>query len=282
MKKNILVIIGILLLSGCSKNSNSSSLIYTNTSNKISSLSSNTDSNNSNNSNNTNKESNSSNNIDYSKFDTSLIGTWYVHSSWTGLLEINTPIIIKDTYEVQIYNVDFSYIGIYENFEGTCLFENSNGSMKFIASSDEEGVLDWGLFDSLGNQDIGVARVEKHVSGIAYSYEGQEWPINQIKEFMGTTLDLPIYKHDYYYLFTGLSQVYDDAKYCMIDLYGVTTTARDDYIKLLEDNGYVFEELNSSFYQGYDETKTYAIKLSQNENNMCIFVYYYNTLYKKN
>lgn len=276
MKKNILVIIGILLLSGCSKNNNSSSLIYTNTSSKISSLSSNTDSNN------TNKEYNSSNNIDYSKFDKSLIGTWYVHSSWTGLLEINTPIIIKDTYEVQIYNVDFSYIGIYENFEGTCLFENSNGSMKFIASSDEEGVLDWGLFDSLGNQDIGVARVEKHVSGIAYSYEGQEWPINQIKEFMGTTLDLPIYKHDYYYLFTGLSQVYDDAKYCMIDLYGVTTTARDDYIKLLEDNGYVFEELNSSFYQGYDETKTYAIKLSQNENNMCIFVYYYNTLYEKN
>lgn len=279
MKQNILVIIGILLLSGCSKNSNSSSLIYTNTSNKISSLSSNTDSNNSNN---TNKESNSSNNIDYSKFDTSLIGTWYVHSSWTGLLEINTPIIIKDTYEVQIYNVDFSYIGIYENFEGTCLFENSNGSMKFIASSDEEGVLDWGLFDSLGNQDIGVARVEKHVSGIAYSYEGQEWPINQIKEFMGTTLDLPIYEHDYYYLFTGLSQVYDDAKYCMIDLYGVAPTARDDYIKLLEDNGYVFEELNSSFYQGYDGTKTYAIKLSQNENNMCIFVYYYNTLYEKN
>lgn len=277
MKNNgLMIAIGLLLLSGCTTNDNSSSL--------VSNISNSANSSNSEISSKVfsdiNQESTTaSNDIDYSKFDKNLVGIWYVHSSWAGLLEINTQIIIKDTYEVQIYNMEFSFVGIYENFDGACLFENASGSIKFIASSDEEGVLDWGLFDSIGNQDIGVARVEEHISGIAYSYEGEEWPIEQIKDFMGTSLDLPIYEHGYYYLFTGLSQVYDDEKYCMIDLYEVSSTAREDYTKILEDNGYVFEKSNSNFYQGYDETKTYAIKLSQYEDNMCIFIYYYSTLY---
>ena len=45
---------------------------------------------------------------------------------------------------------------------------------------------------------------------------------------------------------------------------------------------YVFEESNSNFYQGHDATKTYGIKLSQYEDNMCIFIYYYSTLYLHN
>ena len=140
-------------------------------------------------------------------------------------------------------------------------------------------MLDWGVFDSVGNQDIGVARKTEHVSGIQYSYEGTAWPMQQIKEFLETSLDLPVFSHSYYYLFTGYSQVYDDVKYCMIDLYGVSKTAREDYTLLLEQNGYTIDKSGMVFYQGYDSTQTYGIKLSQTDDNFCIFIYYYNTLY---
>lgn len=280
--KRIIKVLGLtLMLTACSLNGNSSSSSVSNL-NSISSFLSDTSIESSSilesESSNVLNES-SSQRIDYTKFDKNIIGTWYVHSNWMGILEINTQIVINEKYEAHIANLSFYYVGIYENFEDTALFETSDGGIKFIASSSEVGVLDWGIFDSVGNQDIGVARLEEHVSGIRYSYEGEKWPMPQIKEHLGTEKDLPIYEHDYYYLFTGYSQIYDDAAYCMIDLYGVNENAKENYSSLLTESGYVLDKKDSSFYIFYDEEKVYSIKLSQYDDNLCIFVYYYSTLY---
>ena len=102
--------------------------------------------------------------------------------------------------------------------------------------------------------------------------------MDKINEFLGTNGELPIFEHDYYYLFTGTSQLYEDI-YCMIDLYGVSSSAREDYTLELEQNGFVMDKNDPTFYMGYDENHIFAIRLKQYEDNLCIFVYYYSTFY---
>ena len=263
-----------LLVVGCN-NTNSSSSLNSSTTSESVSVSSTLSSTSS-----TSSESSSKNNIDYSLFDNNIIGTWYVHSAAQGVLNLNDVIVISDTYEATVRGIHFSFIGLYEGFEGACLFLSDKGTTQFIASSDEEGFLDWGIMDTQGNQDFGYAKNTEHVSGIQYSYEGTTWPMENIKAFLSTDLDIPVYEHDYYYLFTGTSQLYDDI-YCMIDLYGVSRDAIDDYTLELEDAGYVFTSKDITFFTAYDPTNTYTIRLSQSGDNMCIFVYYYSTFYNK-
>lgn len=285
MKKNLSLTCLILLLTSCNNiNSNSlsesSKLNSSSSSSEVVSTSSiNTISNSSSTSSILSSSSTSTNAIDYSLFDENIIGTWYVHSSAQGLLEINNQIIINSSYEATIFDIHFNFIGLYENFAGACLFLSDSGATQLIASSDEEGFLDWGIIDSQGNQDFGYAKKEEHVSGIQYSYEGEEWPIELIKEYLSIDKDIPVFEHNYYYLYTGTSQLYDDI-YCMIDIFGVSANARDSYALQLEEAGYVFTLKEGTFYDAYDEEKTYAIRLSQYDDNLCIFVYYYSTLYK--
>lgn len=221
----------------------------------------------------------SSNECDYSLFDDNIVGTWYVHQGMCGLANINDEIIIKDNYTATFMNIDFSYVGIYEGFEGTCLFRSAKGTVDFVASCDDKGNLDWSISDLIGNFDYGYASKEKHISGIPYSYEGTRWPIENIKDYLKTSVDIPAFDHTYYYLYTGVSALYNDDIYCMIDLYGVSNNAKEEYTSLLENNGYIFTRDSNSFNIGYDSTKTYAIKLSQNNDNFCIFVYYYKTIF---
>ena len=197
-----------------------------------------------------------------------------------GILDLNTEIIITNTYEATIQDIHFNFVGLYENYEGACLFESDSGVTKLIASTQEEGVLDWGIVDIQNNQDFGVARLEKHISGIAYSYEGENWPMDKIKEYLGTSKDIPIFEHNYYYLFTGISQLYDDSDYCMIDLFGVSENAREEYTQKLIDAGFVISKEDSTFYTGYDQDHIYAIRLKQYSDNLCIFLYHYSTFYK--
>ena len=217
--------------------------------------------------------------IDYSLFDENIVGTWYVHQSMMGLAYINEPIVIRDNYTATFLGVNFHFVGIYENFEDTCLFKSERGTVDFVASYGGEDTIDWAIVDTQGNQDWGFARNKEHVSGIQYSYEGTSWPMAQINEFLGTNKELPVFEHDYYYLFTGTSQLYDDI-YCMIDLYGVYEDARESYTLELESAGYVFSKDDSTFYTGYDPDHVFAIRLKQYEDNLCIFVYYYSTFYK--
>ena len=272
MVKKIIKTLGILaILCSCNNENNissSNSSLVSNSSSLIISESSNEGI----------SSSTSENAIDYSLFDEKLFGTWYVHSSWVGIFDLNTQIIIDKDYTVKVLNLNLSYVGVYENFEGTALFSNKSGSVKFIASSDEEGVLDWGVFDSVGNQDIGVARKTEHVSGIQYSYEGTQWPIDQINEYLSLNIFLPVYQHDYYYLYTGISQLKDQA-YCMIDLYGVSKKARENYTAILEEEGYTFSKDDPTFYTGCNDEKIIAIRLKQYEDNLCIFIYYYSAFY---
>lgn len=221
------------------------------------------------------------NEIDYSQFDERIIGTWYVHQSSMGLCDLNTPILIKDDYTAKFLGVDFSFKGVYENFEGTCLFQSEFGTVDFVVGLDDESNLDWAIVDINGNQDWGFAKKQEHVSGIPYSYEGKDWPMQLINEYLQIDEELPIFEHGYYYLYTGLSSLtnMENHKYCMIDLYGVQSNAREKYTQQLEQANFVMSRDNITFYQGYNQEKTIAIRISQNDGNMCIFVYYYSSLY---
>ncbi len=220
-----------------------------------------------------------SNGVDYSLFDEEIIGTWYVHQSMMGLAPINEVITINTNYTAFFLGVNFNFVGLYDGFEGTCLFKSTRGTVDFVVGYDGEGNIDWAIVDTQGNQDWGFAKKEEHVSGIQYSYEGTDWPMDKINEFLGTDGELPVFEHDYYYLYTGISQLYDDI-YCMIDLYGVEADARENYTLELENNGYEISKEDPTFYTGFDSTHTFTIRLKQYEDNLCIFVYYYDTFYK--
>ena len=70
-------------------------------------------------------ESSLGNSIDYSLFDESIVGTWYVHQSMMGLAYINEVITIRSNYTASFLGVNFSFVGMYEGFEGTCLFKST-------------------------------------------------------------------------------------------------------------------------------------------------------------
>lgn len=225
-------------------------------------------------------EENKTSEIDYTLFDENIIGTWYVHQSMMGLAYINEVITIRSNYTANFLGVDFNFVGIYEGFEGTCLFKSKKGTVDFVVGADDQGNIDWAIVDNQGNQDWGYAKKEAHVSGIQYSYEGTDWPMDKINEFLDINAALPVFEHDYYYLYTGTSQLYDDI-YCMIDLYGVDANAREDYTLELEEQGFTISKNDSTFYTGYDKDQTITIRLKQHEDNLCIFVYYFDTFYGK-
>lgn len=262
-KRNLLILLlGMLCSCGVDSSSNTNSLISEN-----SSLSSEVS-----------VETSNLNEVDYSLFDKAIVGTWYVHQSANGLASINDVIVIKDDYTASFLGLNFSFIGLYADFEGACLFESPKKTVNFIASYDGEGNLDWAIQDIEGNVDLGYASLKEHVSGIQYSYEGTQWPIDQINEYLSLNISLPVYQHDYYYLYTGISQLKDQA-YCMIDLYGVSKKARENYTAILEEEGYTFSKDDPTFYTGCNDEKIIAIRLKQYEDNLCIFIYYYSAFY---
>ncbi len=224
-----------------------------------------------------NTSSNSSE-IDYSKFDKKLAGKWYIHSSMMGNLNLNLEITIKDDYTMQIGDVKFNFIGIYDNFEDTNVFLSESGITKFIASTDGE-YLDWAYEDAGGNSDFGTAKKEKLQNGIQYSYAGKAWPMERINLFLETEGNIPSYVADEYYLFLGQSQVFNNANYAMIDIFNPANEAAINYVTTLNQNGFeIKKDDKSNFYIGYDVNHIYGLRIIQFDDSLSIFIYNYQTL----
>lgn len=222
--------------------------------------------------------SSSSNGVDYSLFNPALVGKWYIYSSMMGNLSLNLEVIINNNYTMQIGDIHFNFIGIYDNFQETNVFISESGITKFIASTDGE-YLDWAYEDTAGNSDFGTAKKERLQSGINYSYVGKEWPMSQINLFLSTEGSVPHYTADEYYLFLGQSQIYNEANYAMIDIFNPAKDAITTYVNTLNQNGFEIKKDNySSFYIGFDANHIYGLKIIQFDDSLSIFVYNYQTL----
>lgn len=258
--KKILILFPLLLIGCTTVSTSSSNESLTNTS----SIAANT--------------SSTSSEIDYSKFNKNLVGKWYIHSSMMGNLSLNLEVTIKDDYTMQIGEVKFHYIGIFENFEETNVFLSESGITKFIASTDGE-FMDWAYEDAAGNSDFGTAKKEELQSGIQYSYAGKDWPIERINLFLETDGSIPSYVADEYYLFLGQSQVFGNANYAMIDIFNPVSDAAITYVTMLNQNGFEIKKDNkSNFYIGYDVNHIYGLRIIQFDDSLSIFVYNYQTL----
>ena len=227
--------------------------------------------------------SNSSLNIDYEKFDKNIIGTWYIHSSMMGELEINTSIVIKDDYTLQVKGFNFNYIGEYEAFEDTHLFLSTSKITQFIVSYDSDNeLIDWGFFDTANHSDMGIAQKEQLSSSFNYSYAGPTWPIEQINSYLSTEGSIPSIADQTFYLLCSISQVHGEAKYAMIDIFGLKSNAEQEYLEILKNNGFVVQNDrdNLGFYRAFDNSQTYAIlvKFFSND-NLTIFVYNYTSIF---
>lgn len=217
--------------------------------------------------------------IDYSLFDENLIGKWYVHSSSMGVLQINQEIEVFADYSLSIASIHFTFRGMYYDYEGTNLFLSDSGITTFTVSYDGE-YMDWAFEDTAGYKDFGVAKREMFSNEIQYSYVGPDWPIDRINAFLGTEGTIPEYEAEEYSLYTGISQLYDDAPYCMIDIFDVPSTALRTYVSTLNQNGFsIVKDTSSEFYIGYDDNRIYSLRLIEfGDDNLCIFVYAYQTL----
>lgn len=222
--------------------------------------------------------SSSESSVDYTQFDPGIVGTWYIYSNATGILDLNTRIEITDTYELTVRNIHFNFIGIYAGFEGACLFESDSKITKFIASTDGEN-LDWAFEDLGGNSDFGSAGKEEYSSELKYSYVGPEWPGKLVSDYLEIEAVLPSYPSAEYSLYTGVSALFNDT-YCMIDIFDAKEEAREEYVRILTENGYTMNRSQSSvFIDGYDPLHAYGLRLMQDESNLTVLIYRYRTLY---
>lgn len=265
MKKKFLLVASVLLLASCSGNVDSGNVSVSNQDSSTPSIS-----------------TQDSNKVDYSLFDNNLVGTWYIHSSMMGVLALNTSFVISDNYTLVIQNYKFNFVGQYAGFDGVCMFLSESKITTFVASFDGENV-DWAFSDTTGSADWGAARSTPYSTGVNYDYIGKEWPMNLINNYLDTNGTIPNYSAEKYYLYCGLSQKNNDAKYCMIDVFDAPKDSATSYIETLREEGYVFEDAmdSLSFYNGYDPNHIYAIKLKyfDDNGNLSIFIYNYESLY---
>lgn len=225
--------------------------------------------------------SSTSNNVDYTLFDTNLIGTWYVHSNMSDSLPINTPFEIFANYTLEVQNIKFNFVGLYAGFEGACEFISESGITTFVVSCDGE-YADWAYSDLGGNQDTGTAKKTPVSEGLQYDYVGPNWPMELVNEYLELEGAIPSFPSDSYSLWRGLSAMYDDAKSCMIDIFNAGSKSAENYIKILQDAGYIFEEKDSvGFYCGHDTDCIYALRIIyfSSDHNLSILIYNYDTVY---
>lgn len=226
------------------------------------------------------KETNSISSED--SFDNNLVGKWYIHSSWMDVLALNTMFEIKSDKTLTIQKIKFNYVGIYDGFEGTCMFLSESGITTFIASYDADSeVVDWAFQDKSGQQDLGIARNYEYSSGIKYDQVTNEWPMETINEYLGLNGNIPSYESTSYSLAKyDHSQVYGDVKYCMIDIFNVSDNAKNAYKEILENSGFIVSE-NGVFYEAYDSSKTYGVRFYSHDESLSIFVYPYDAVFKE-
>lgn len=271
MKKKVLLLLGLLLMS-CNFNDNNS----VNTTNM--------DTVSENDSNSSDSESELNTSIDYSKFDTRLIGSWYINTNSIGLIGINIEFIIKEDYTLELVgnsgSLVFNYVGIYEGFEEANLFATASKNTYFIASIDEDNDVAWGVISN-GEYDFGFASKEKVVEGINYQYATSSWPMEIINTSLSLNAQVPSYESDRYYVYVGHSQIFD-SDYAMIDIFNTKSNAIIEYCSILESAGFTLlqDEYSASMVKAYDKDKQVALRVFQTESdNLSIFFYPYSAVF---
>ncbi len=292
MKKNLLLLLATsMLLGSCAQPASSSSSNEDNSS---------VSSNESSSENSSSSEESSSSNEDSSSkeeyhVDERMIGRWYINGSNANILPINGIFDIAADDTLAIGERVLTLTGNYDGFEGTYKFVY--GSIVFIVSYDEENdYLDWG-YQNGSQADFGFA-TKTPVSDSKYDYEGDTFPMEMAKEYLGTTLDLPAltFEANSYALQNFESSLYNNAKCSDIICYGASTAKTANYLTSLLENDYtIFYKSGAdnvdyiantkiseqTFYIGYDSSKTYALRIifypgdTKAENEMHIFLYNY-------
>ncbi|HBN00367.1 MAG TPA: hypothetical protein DD384_03945 [Firmicutes bacterium] len=207
-----------------------------------------------------------------------MVGTWYITSSQMGVLPVNGIFEISGDDTLLIGERTLSLNGNYAGYEEA--YEFVYKSIHFIVSYDaEKNGIDWG-YQNGENQDFGFAESEPLSN--SYDYEGEEYPMNQIKEYLSTTLDVPAMAASSYKLKLYESSLYS-AKCAALEI--STTTLEDTigYVAALVNEGYTFskngEEIKDDvFTAGYDANKVYSLRIIYfpDEKETNVFFYNYN------
>ncbi len=190
-----------------------------------------------------------------------MVGRWYIYSSSAGVLPLNGIFDINENNTLSIGERTLTLSGHYAGYEETYKFVY--GTITFIVSYDEEkDGIDWG-YTNASTSDFGFA-TRTYIDNF-YAYEGNKFPMEQIKKYLGTTLDIPVYENDSYKLKFFTSYFTND-KCASIELADTTADKTLAYINLLKENGYTFyadvEKITSQkAYVSYDSTKTYTIRI---------------------
>ncbi len=288
MKKKLLMLLASsMLLGACAQNTNSSSEENQSSSENSSSSIEHSSS---------NEESSSSEESSKEEYhiDKRMVGRWYINSSNNNVLPINGIFDIAEDDTLAIGERTLTLSGKYDGYEGTYKFVY--GSIAFIVSYDEDhDYLDW-AYQNVNDADFGFA-AKTPVQDSKYDYEGDTFPMEMSKEYLGTTLDLPAvnFEATSYAVQLFESSLYN-VKCADIVCFGATTAKTANYLTLLLENDYTFYYTSGgekvtyvantkisegTFFIGYDAAKTYALRIifytgdTKAENEMHIFLYNY-------
>ena len=212
-------------------------------------------------------------------FDTNLIGTWYINSSSTGTVSINLPFTVNDDETVDLGGQNFELDGYYGEY--TNVFQFSYGKYYFMISYDDsDDEVDW-AYQHGDDYDFGYACKTENQTG-TYDYVGEDWPMDVINTYLGTSGSIPAFDAEKYYVDLFNSSIYN-CKSADIEMHDTTLESTKEYINILINNGYTFYLYSESslksgtFYVGYDSDKTYTLRIINfDDSESHIFVYKYN------
>ncbi len=204
-----------------------------------------------------------------------MVGRWYIYSSSAGVLPINGIFDINDDDTLDIGQVTLSLSGNYANFDDTYLF--TYGTIQFIVSYDASNKgLDWG-YQNGDTYDFGFATDTPVSSG--YNYEGSEYPMAMINEYIGTKGEVPAFASSTYKLKLFNSSL-NDKPSADLEIPSTNLDAVKTYLDTLVENGYTFSTysgtaVSQTFYVGYDADKTYTLRVIYFADNSEAHVFYY-------
>ena len=209
-----------------------------------------------------------------------MVGTWYVISSTTGTIPLNGIFEIKSDDTLEIGERTLALMGTYATFDDAYLF--SYGTIRFIVSYDssKEGI-DWG-YQNGEDYDLGFASSEPIDD--SYDYEGDTFPMGKINEYLGTEGSITPMSASTYRLKLFTSSL-NEMKCASIEMPGTKLKSTMSYIADLIEEGYSFPAYGGSlsagsFAIGYDQTKTYLVRIiffdnDDEEDETDMFIYSY-------
>ena len=204
-----------------------------------------------------------------------MVGRWYIYSSSAGVLPINGIFDIDEDDTLAIGEVVLSLKGNYAGFDDAYLF--AYGTIQFIVSYDaEKKGLDWG-YQNGETYDFGFATSEPVSNG--YAYEGSDYPMAMINEYIGTTGEVPAYTSSTYKLKLFNSSL-NNAPSADLEIPSTNLYVVKAYLDTLVEAGFVFptysgEAATNTFYVGYDADEVYTLRVIYFGDDEEAHVFYY-------